>query len=142
MTKLATVISVKGTRPSDYCHNDDFVYVGRAVGRRGWQASRWANPFKVGQDPFEAMRILNKVVTCSYAIEFSGPLTVEKAVECFSQYMRSFGQHPSWKQYILPLKGKTLGCWCGHWEPGQPEIACHAVVLAKAVNDLALREVR
>jgi hypothetical protein len=36
------------------------------------------------------------------------------------------------------IHGKTLGCWCGEWKPGEPKIACHAVVLAK-MTDAARR---
>ena len=32
------------------------------------------------------------------------------------------------------IKGKNLACWCGDWEPGEPEIDCHAVPLLKMAN--------
>jgi len=144
MTKLATVISVRGRNRDELLADPDFVYVGRAVRHTAWADSKWGNPFKRGQDPFQAMRILAKVPGKAMAIEFDGPLTTAKAVECFACHLESLKAHfgPTWDQNISELQGKTLGCWCGHWEPGQPEIACHAVVLAKAVNALTKQEAR
>ena len=34
------------------------------------------------------------------------------------------------------LTGRPVMCWCGDWEPGQPEIPCHCVVLVKRANGL------
>jgi hypothetical protein len=38
------------------------------------------------------------------------------------------------RKRLHELRGKTLGCWCGCWKPGEPELLCHAVVLAKLAN--------
>ncbi len=35
---------------------------------------------------------------------------------------------------IAELKGKNLACWCGDWQPEEPEIDCHAVKLFKMAN--------
>lgn len=37
---------------------------------------------------------------------------------------------------LTELKGKTLICWCGNWQYGDPEIDCHGVILIKVANGL------
>lgn len=128
MSKLATVISVRGRKLDELLVNPDFVYVGRAVGRNWWPASKWGNPF-----PYPRFRDAVDQFRYRLALAISGEILDSTwHAEEFRVMAVSLPE----------LQGKTLGCWCGHWEPGQPEIACHAVVLAKAVNALTLQGAR
>lgn len=62
------------------------VYIGRAVKRRGFVASKWANPY---------------------------PLTKERSralvIAMFCEYLRG---RPELRAALPELKGKVLGCWC------------------------------
>ena len=79
------------------------------VGRRcgAWSASKWGNPFRVGM--------------------------VNDPVACYERWIR---RHTHLKAAISELRGKTLGCWCGTWKPGDPPLGCHARVLAELANGL------
>ena len=71
----------------------------------------WANPFKVSKD-----------------------MTAEESVERYRGYIQTSIRIGGIT--LNELKGKDLACWCGDWEPGQPEIDCHAVVLLILANKL------
>lgn len=76
-----TVVNVRyWQRPVD-------VYIGRAC--RGWQASKWANPFKLPTKPSE-----------------------EQRAECLEKYAKWIVERPDLMAAIGELRGKTLGCWC------------------------------
>lgn len=62
------------------------VYIGRANPRRGFKASKWANPFKIGPDGTRA-----------------------SAIEGFRLYLRG---RLDLVMSIEELDGKVLGCWC------------------------------
>jgi hypothetical protein len=81
------------------------VYVGRP--------SKWGNPFKVGDD---------------------GTRNHAEAVVNYKTYLFMTVKGNKLLLNIGKLKGKDLACWCGEWEPGQPEIDCHGVVLMKLAN--------
>lgn len=126
MNVLTTVISVRGKDPLVLRAHPLFVYVGRPV--RGWSGSPYSNPFKV---------------SCPGRSD----ITAEDVVARFERWLRT-GEHSS-EEYpkamarrreailggLTSLRGKHLGCWCGDWKHGQPEIACHAVVLAKLADE-------
>ena len=84
---MATVINLRGRNPR-VIHLGE-VYCGRAINRGGWNlpASKWANPFKVGQD-------------CQ---------TID---ECLLMYMTHIMMTPGLYQSLPELRGKTLACWC------------------------------
>jgi hypothetical protein len=63
----------------------DAVYVGRAVPRRRLQASKWANPFKVGRDG-----------------------TREEVIARYRAYLYESGL----VDQVGELSGKNLSCWC------------------------------
>jgi hypothetical protein len=63
------------------------IYIGRAVPRRGFKASKWANPFVIGRDG-----------------------TREEVVKKYQDYLE---QHPELVYHLEELRDKTLGCWCG-----------------------------
>lgn len=62
------------------------VYIGRSVKRRGFAASKWANPY---------------------------PMTKERSrpvvIAMFCEYLR---RSPELMAALPELKGKVLGCWC------------------------------
>lgn len=110
---MTRVISVRGRDRGELLADPDFVYVGRAVFRTKWrEASPWSNPFKSAEHGADAV--------AKYR---------ERLEE---QIRRDPGVLARLRSELL---GKTLGCWCGDWRPGEPEIACHAVVLAKLADE-------
>lgn len=134
-----TVINVRGRDRAALLADPNFVYVGR--GCSGFPASPWGNPFKVGMDPFEAMRILDREFEIAESrmirIHFDGKLTAGKAVECFGHWamtrfrQRSIKHRDRWRDELHKLRGKSLGCWCLDWDgDGKPPMRCHAVMLA------------
>ena len=128
MPEPTTAISVRGKDPVALRADPNFIYVGRAVPRIGWEKSKWANPFKVGMDFDRAMKI---VAEGSGYNALRRIRDADEAVRLFQLYawVRAWDvRAPD------ALRGKILGCWCGDWRPGEPEIACHAVVLAKLAD--------
>ena len=62
------------------------VYIGRAVPRRGYKASKWANPYKVGVDG-----------------------TRDEVIDKYAEWLHA---HPELLACLPELEGKVLGCWC------------------------------
>ena len=95
--------------------NENNIYIGRAgivfIDKQRFpkEASPWANPFKVG--------------------EGKGKHTREEAVKLYEGFVRDRIKDPKWKEELLKLKGKNLGCWCS------PE-PCHGDVLMKIIEEL------
>ena len=89
---------------------DGVVYIGRPT--------KWGNPYKVGEKG----------------------RTAKEATKLYAEHLdKLVGTDDFLKEHHLlgvraHLKGKDLACWCGEWEPGQPEIDCHGVVLMKLAN--------
>jgi hypothetical protein len=66
---------------------DGAVYVGQAVTRRGWETSKWANPYIVGQHGTRE--------------------------ECIAKYRdEHLPAHPELIAALPELRGKVLACWC------------------------------
>lgn len=130
-----TVISVRGRDRAELLADPNFVYVGRWCA--GWQGTIWGNPFKVGMTAAEAMRHLDSVTANGWldrdviAVFDGAVLDLETVLELYQQSVLAA---PALRDALSSLKGKSLGCWCGSWKPGDPEIGCHAVVLAKLVD--------
>jgi hypothetical protein len=98
------VVNVRHGEPYD-------VYIGRAVPRAGLEASKWANPFKVGRD--------GDLETCiiSYAD-------------------RHLPSRPDLLAALPELQGKTLACWCaprGGVTAGG-DLICHGQILASLAD--------
>ncbi len=107
---MTRVISVRGRDRAELEADPDFVYVGRAMPRQGWRGSIWGNPFRVSRE--------------------AG--TATQAVESFRGWLDS---QASMRARISELRGKTLGCWCCDWNPGEPVVTrCHAIVLAQMAD--------
>ena len=85
------------------------AYVGRPT--------KWGNPFKI-QDDYTA-----KEATQLYANWLDELVGIDEGLKNHHR----LGVH--WH-----LHGKNLACWCGDWEPGEPEIDFHAVALFKVAN--------
>ncbi len=57
--------------------------------------------------------------------------TVADAVAMFREYaLERLQSEPDW---LAPLRGKDLACWCPLPDPGQPD-HCHAAVLLELAN--------
>lgn len=125
-----SVVKVRGRFRAELLADPAFLYVGRRVAWTKWTASVWGNPFRVGMDPSQAMRILDNMPhLVSSRIEFDGPLTPAKAIECFACGLTT---DATLSRRLPEFQGKHLGCWCCDWDGGErlPEIPCHAVALA------------
>jgi Domain of unknown function (DUF4326) len=135
IVRPTTVVSVRGKRPTDFAADPDFVYVGRAMPRQGWKGSIWGNPFRPGVSDEDAIKVFEAIPRDDLThrlerlIESFDPDW--DAVEWFKAYVRS---RESLRALLPELRGKTLGCWCGSWNPGEPEIGCHACRLAMMVT--------
>jgi len=115
-----TVVTVRGKNKYILEANPDFVYVGRAVAGTRWtRYSVFHNPFPIKLYP-DAIDRFTRLL--DDAIE--GRVTDKR-----SPFVQMALELPK-------IKGKILGCWCGNWKPGDPDLKCHAVVLAKRANAL------
>lgn len=122
MDKLTTVISVRGRKREELEADPDFLYVGRAVRFTEWNnRSIFANPFSAKEYP-DAAEVFRIMLTR----EIDGLKTDAPG---YVHHFKAMIPH------LSETRGKTLGCWCGEWKPGDPEIPCHAVVLAKLANE-------
>lgn len=122
-----TVVHVKhgSFNPGDPTH----IYIGRAM--PGFQASIWANPFRVnkkgtlsrdrGQGYDKKTRGKAESVI---AVIHDG--SREEVIQKYSDWVKS---QPELMARLPELKGKRLGCWC-HPKP------CHGDVLADMANNL------
>lgn len=97
---MTTVINIKDA-PEGWQQMEEYVYIGRAVPRRGLAASDFANIFKIGADGIE---------------------TREDAIERFREQLK-LAPSDFIERIRLYLKGKILVCWC------RPK-ACHGDILA------------
>lgn len=114
MSDRTTVISVRGLSIPDRAAlvaDPGFVYCGRAFA--GWPGSIFGNPFK-GNGAADRFRD-----------------ELQLAIDC-SNYSRH--DFVAMAEVLHTLRGKRLGCWCGCWSPGQPDIGCHAVALAELAD--------
>lgn len=109
---MTTVTSVRGKNRADLLADPAFVYVGRQCA--GWSRSPFGNPYRVQRQGFRM-------------VDGSCCRTPEEAIAKYRAWLlRNLKHLPP----LETLRGKTLGCWCGDWKPGEPELLCHAVELA------------
>lgn len=104
----------------------EFLYVGRRCKhiRFGWlKASPFANPYKVAHGADESMK--------------------RACLDLYRSWLRNtLNSDGVLRRHLRMLThgitDPALGCWCGAWSPGEPELLCHAVILAKTIDlDLA-----
>ena len=109
MTNLVNVsVKASGKSRSEWLADKNFVYIGRAT-RNGWKASPYRNPYRLqDQSPEERLRIM---------IAYEADL-LRKGDSAL-------------KEWLEPLAGKTLGCWC-------TPLPCHGDILIKHLNRLGL----
>jgi hypothetical protein len=96
--------------PAGWETDPRYVYIGRAVGRKGLKGSPWANPYKVGQDG-----------------------SLENVLKCYRSWLELIAipvQHLD----PAPLRGKVLICWCAPQGvallASDPHV-CHGQILAE-----------
>ncbi len=100
---------VKRQRTKGWRKPEGAVYVGRP--------SRWSNPFQTDDKRDDTRRFLDWI---------TGRLP-----------RLYYARRREWiLGHVQELRGVTLMGWCGDWEPGEPEIDCHAVLLYKMANGL------
>jgi hypothetical protein len=128
---MMRVIDVRGRDPKELLADPNFVYVGDACYL--WPASFFDNPFREGMtrlDAFDILRYQGMLVVhikdVFRPLSFQETIDYHKGLLCYDRHRKS--------RITEELRGKTLGCWHGAWEWGQPEIACHAVDLARIAN--------
>ena len=100
---------------------ENTVYVGRP--------SRWGNEFEVGAGVTRQMAVER------YALHLSGYFGyLDRALkEAFHPWPVESTEFQDW---LAPLKGKNLACWCPEDEP------CHADLLLKLANAEVTRRER
>jgi hypothetical protein len=109
-TTVIDIHKTDGERP-----NFD-VYIGRQSKRAGLGKSKWANPFRVADEPNPKKR------------QFA---TAQEAVEKYREWLL---MQPDLIAAIPELVGQVLGCWCD--QTGD----CHGQVLADLANRYAAGE--
>lgn len=109
---LTTVISVRGRKRDELLADPSFVYVGRRCA--GWPASIWGNPFRVGD----------------LMPDGAGKMTAAQAIAMYQIHIEAQIIERPHVYSLDAIRGKTLGCWCGSWRPGDHGIQCHALILA------------
>jgi len=91
------------------------VYIGRAVPRKGFKASKWANPFKVEID----------------AVDYRPAQAHQDAIEKYFDYLM---QQEELVAALPELQGKVLGCWCKAFKPYTESMPCHGNLLARLAD--------
>jgi|GEM_PF-3218933 len=124
-----TVISVRGQDYESLMANPDFVYVGRRVHYTKWQTpSVFANPYSVHSFPSNALAFFEADLALAYL-----GLIVPKRMDRHGKSHHYEDQFRAMIPRLGELRGKTLGCWCGNY-PENPDLVCHARLLAELVN--------
>lgn len=87
------------------------------------RSTRWGNPFNATADycPFYPPSIYPAPM-----VRFRAPASLEKCIDLFIAYLR--GILASKPDFLQPLRGKNLACWCPLDRP------CHADVLLDLAN--------
>jgi hypothetical protein len=125
---MTTVVDVHGKDRITLCSDPSFLYVGRFNRWKGWEASVWENPFSLRNGQ---LIVLPRVRRSAWWAERDRVEPGDTLCTLFRRYLLASADLMA---RLPELRGKKLGCWCGDWAPGQPDIGCHAVVLAQLVN--------
>jgi hypothetical protein len=114
---VTSVISVRGRDRAELLADPNFVYVGRKC--RGWIGSAWGNPFRVR--PKDRNHDRGSVAR-----------SAQEAVARYEMWIKRHAESSPDRFNLGSLRGKTLGCWCCDWRPGEPiTTPCHAIILAQ-----------
>lgn len=110
------VVSVRGIKVDDP-RRAGILYLGRRNTLCGWKPHPLANPNVLPAQATKEQRAAN---LCEYLLWLLALQDVQEQLR---------------RVEIETAEGETpLGCWCGDWSPGQPDLLCHAVVVAKLLN--------
>lgn len=89
------------------------IYVGRGT--------KWGNPYRVGECPSQVLP--------GFVVQIQ---TVEDAVRCYEAWVGL--QLQSDPEFLAPLRGRDLMCWCPLHDPNGRAAPCHADVLLDLAN--------
>lgn len=89
---------------------DDVVYIGRAVPRVGMKASRWANPYRIGQ---------------TWRINGHDQMPMDRDTVVWRYHDHLDRELRRDADFLEPLRGHRIACWCarGEW--------CHGDVIVE-----------
>lgn len=107
MTATATATKpkrIQRKRAKGWRMPENAVYVGRPT--------RYGNPFKVGEVNSDTGEVV----------------TLEKCLEYYRFYLERKYQGAALPEFLAPLRGKDLACFCGEGSP------CHADILLELAN--------
>lgn len=93
---------------------ENAVYVGRPT--------IWGNPFTANDKEWDGEVIDNKTLVLLYEIYLAETFGFKK------NHRRTKNERKLLIEFLGPLRGKDLACWCKEGEP------CHADVLLRLVN--------
>ena len=115
--------------------------------------SKWGNPYKVGgrvrdfaaecirdgKDPIALRAFAPAVVTRPDPPEWMIVRAIEDrsdAVECFRHLVSDFefDDEDRFEEWIAPLRGHDLACWCPLEDADGNRVPCHADVLLELAN--------
>jgi hypothetical protein len=131
--KYTTVVNVRGKPREEWLKDPGFVYVGRAVPRMGWRASKWGNPFMVGMSMVDAYAMLKVTVWPQGEAQ---TLTAGDVVRFYAPWIKDRIATEPERYDLSQLWGKRLGCWCGTWDGwSEARPVCHAVILADLARE-------
>lgn len=107
------------------------VYVGRANGRSGLQATPFQNPFKIGIDG-DRRDVLDRFEGYArYCIEMGEGYEIWRGPE---------REAITYREAVAELRGKTLACWCAPKDRAltvEDETVCHAQILLKLAQEVS-----
>jgi hypothetical protein len=96
------------------------VYVGRPT--------KWGNPFHVTVAFSEDGAVFDDDFPCGIGVI----AMLDEVMDLFKAY--AVGRHLSEKEWLTPLRGKDLACWCPLVDKNGKPVPCHADVLLELAN--------
>ena len=97
------------------------VYVGRPT--------RWGNYL------FDKRDVEDAIETGTMYIDDYGAVTLRKALEIYKRDMVDEEHTVNFEDWIEPLRGKNLACWCPLRDKSGKIVPCHADILLKIANE-------